>query len=210
MGFDLITKFSKQMLFKNPVVALILGQDGTDYAIPKISPSTGRLEVDTVSSGLPAGAATEATLAAIDAGVPAALGQGTMAASMPVVIASDQAPTAVKVDQTTPGTTNAVAVTTLPALEQTTPAHYNVALTLAATEYSQALPANCRAFRFQCRTAFDVRYAFVTGKVATPVEPYFTLKSGVICIEKDVKLAAATLYLASATAAVVVEIEAWA
>lgn len=39
---------------------------------------------------LPAGAATETTLAAIDAGIPAGLGQTTMAASMPVTVASNQ------------------------------------------------------------------------------------------------------------------------
>ncbi len=102
-----------------------------------------------------------------------------------------------------------VAVTTLPALEQTTATHYNITLTNANTEYSQALPANCRAFQFQCRTAYDVRYAFVTGKVATPTEPYFTLKAGAIYFKENVKLASVTLYLASATAGVVVEIEAW-
>lgn len=39
---------------------------------------------------LPSGAATEATLTSIDSGIPAGLGQAVMAASMPVVIASNQ------------------------------------------------------------------------------------------------------------------------
>ncbi len=46
--------------------------------------------VSMASSPLPTGAATEATLLSIDAGIPAALGQTLMANSMPVVIASDQ------------------------------------------------------------------------------------------------------------------------
>ncbi|KKN30162.1 hypothetical protein LCGC14_0836760 [marine sediment metagenome] len=46
--------------------------------------------ISAASLPLPAGAATETTLAAIDAGIPAGLGQTTMSASMPVAIASDQ------------------------------------------------------------------------------------------------------------------------
>lgn len=46
--------------------------------------------VSAASLPLPTGAATESTLQSIDAGIPAALGQTTMAASMPVTISSDQ------------------------------------------------------------------------------------------------------------------------
>ncbi len=42
-------------------------------------------------AAVPTGAATETTLASIDAGIPVSLGQKAMAASMPVVLASDQA-----------------------------------------------------------------------------------------------------------------------
>ena len=113
----------------------------------------------------------------------------------------------VAISQTTPGTTNKV-VADVPTA---TPTLYNVTLTNAVTEYSQVLPANTRRVTFQCRTAFDVIYAFVTGKVATPTAPYMTLKatraydSGVI----NQGAAPSTLYLASATAGVVVEIEVW-
>jgi hypothetical protein len=66
----------------------------------------------------------------------------------------------------------------MPALTEYTPTIQNVTLTSADTEYSLTLPDNTRAFSFQCRTAFDVRYAFETGKVATPTAPYATVKSG--------------------------------
>lgn len=46
--------------------------------------------ISAVALPLPSGAATEATLASIDAGIPVTLGQTVMAGSMPVVIASDQ------------------------------------------------------------------------------------------------------------------------
>jgi len=91
----------------------------------------------------------------------------------------------------------------------TTPTVYNLTLTNANTEYSQALPANTREFRFRCRTTYDIRFAWVTGKVATPTEPYLTLPAGSDYYSDWNKLANQTLYLASSTAGVVVEIECW-
>ena len=89
----------------------------------------------------------------------------------------------------------------------------NVTLTLADTEYSQALPAGTRYVSLQCRTAFDVRFAFVTGKVATPTAPYATIKSGGSYSTPE-KVAVGpnsrTIFLASAQAGVVVEIVYWA
>ena len=53
-----------------------------------------------------------------------------------------------------------------------------VELSEADAEYSLTLPDSCVEWSFQCRDAVDIRYAFVTGKVATPTEPYLTCKSG--------------------------------
>jgi len=86
---------------------------------------------------------------------------------------------------------------------------YNVTLASADTEYSQALPANTKRISFRCRTNYDVRFAFETGKVATPTAPYSTLKAGREYTEYDLDLAAVTLYLASSQAGVVVELECW-
>jgi hypothetical protein len=69
------------------------------------------ITIDATSLPLPTGAATStlqttgnASLASIDAGIPAALGQTTMSASMPVVFASDQTALAVTGSlTTTPG-----------------------------------------------------------------------------------------------------------
>ena len=83
---------------------------------------------------------------------------------------------------------------------------YNKTLTLANTEYSQALPSSTRELRFRCRTLFDVRFAFVTGKVATPSTPYFTLPAGSDYYSDNKDLTGKTLYLASSEAGVVVEI----
>lgn len=90
-----------------------------------------------------------------------------------------------------------------------TPTVYNVTLTVADTEYSQALPANTKDFRFRCRTSYDVRYAWVTGKVATPTAPYLTVPSGSDYYSDLNNLASITLYLASSQAGVIVELEIW-
>jgi len=102
-----------------------------------------------------------------------------------------------------------VDVTRLSALDCATVAEYNVTLTNANTEYSQALPANCRKLILRCRTADTVRYAWTTGKVATPTAPYQTLKPNVDYSIDGIKIASAALYFASTTAGVVVEMEVW-
>jgi len=86
---------------------------------------------------------------------------------------------------------------------------YNVTLTVADTEYPQALPSSTREFRVRCRTLFDVRYAWETGKVATPTAPYATILAGLEYRGDNSDITGKSLYLASSEAAVVVEIEIW-
>lgn len=99
-----------------------------------------------------------------------------------------------------------------------TPTPYNLTLASADTQYSQALPANCRYFSVQCRTGYDVRIAFVTGKVATSTAPFFTIKAGAGYNSPENfdganslqgEASALTLYAASAQAGVVLEILCW-
>lgn len=93
----------------------------------------------------------------------------------------------------------------------------NTTLTTANTEYEVTLDKGTKFFSIQARTAVDVRMAFVTGKVATPTAPYFTIKSGTVhnspqklgwswtsATDPD-----ATIYLASAGTGIVVEIISW-
>jgi len=114
----------------------------------------------------------------------------------------------IKIDQVTAGA-NHVEIVGMAVPATMTP--YNLELTLAVTEYSQALPANCLKFHFQCRTANEVRWQIVTGKVAGPTAPYLTLKAGQPYDSPDINQGASpsTLYFASATAGVVMEIVAW-
>ncbi len=91
----------------------------------------------------------------------------------------------------------------------TTPAVYNVTMTDADTEYSQALPANTQRFSLQCLTNFDIRFAFVTGKVAGPAAPYALVRAGMNYFEEQLDLTSTTLYIASPDVAKVAEIIAW-
>lgn len=88
-----------------------------------------------------------------------------------------------------------------------TPIVYNITLTDSNTEYSQALPANTKDFRWRCRTLFDVRYAWETAKVATPTAPYLTLPGGSDYYSDGNDLSSKTLYFASSEAGVVIEME---
>lgn len=87
---------------------------------------------------------------------------------------------------------------------------YAVTLTVVDTEYSQALPANTKGIEFVSRGGYPVRYAFTTGKVATPTGVYFTLKSN--CAYESpatLNLSSKTIYFASDNAGDVVELIAW-
>ena len=87
---------------------------------------------------------------------------------------------------------------------------YAVILTVVDTEYSQALPANTKGIEFVSRGGYPVRYAFTTGKVATPTGVYFTLKSN--CAYESpatLDLSSKTIYFASDNAGDVVELIAW-
>jgi len=62
---------------------------------------------------------------------------------------------------------------------------------------------------FWARESVDIRFAFTSGKVATPTEPYFTLKSGTTYYKENINLTGKTLYLACGEAGKHVEIIAW-
>ncbi len=88
---------------------------------------------------------------------------------------------------------------------------YNVTLTNANTEYSQALPANCRGFEFQCQTGVQCRWSNVTGKVATPTAPWMTLRPNAWYVSPPLNQGASpsTLYFGSATAGAIIELIAY-
>ena len=91
----------------------------------------------------------------------------------------------------------------------TTPVIYNVTMTLADTEYSQALPANTKKYTIQTRDGTAFRMAFVTGKVAAPTEPYLSIGTDGFHHEDLIEPASLTLFFGCGEAAKVAEILAW-
>ena len=90
-----------------------------------------------------------------------------------------------------------------------TPTIYNVALTNADTEYSQALPSNTKRFSVHLRDYSEFRLAYESGKVATPTEPYLTIPAGSEHYQDGLDASGLTLFIASPAAGKVAEIEVW-
>jgi hypothetical protein len=152
--------------------------------------------------------ATEATVASILAAFAPLATEATLALQLDVML-STRALEAGGNLETIAGIDFATE-TTLATLQKkaTSPTILNKTLTNADTEYDQALPADTKKFTMQCRTTYDVRFAFETGKVATPTAPYATMKASNPYTEENLE-ASITIYLASAQAGVVVEIVCW-
>ena len=93
---------------------------------------------------------------------------------------------------------------------QAAPTIYNVTLTAANTEYSQAITnAKKIAVSIQGGTsANSYRLAYVTGKVATPTAPYLTAPCNV-GYAVDMLYVSTTLYIAGSHAGDVAQIEVW-
>lgn len=93
---------------------------------------------------------------------------------------------------------------------QVEPTVVTLSMPTADTEYSYTLPDNTRKFEIQLRQAQACRFAFETGKVAGSTDPYRTLKSGDKHSSPE-KLAMSdqTIYAASSTASVHLEILVW-
>lgn len=94
-------------------------------------------------------------------------------------------------------------------LELTAATLFHLVGASGSVEYSQALPDNCRRLSVQCQQDAITRYAWVTGKVATPTAPYWTLKAADTYLNDQLKLVSQTLYLGAATHTLTWEIEAW-
>ena len=87
-----------------------------------------------------------------------------------------------------------------------TPVIYNVTMTLANTEYPQALPANTRKFMIKCRGSYNVKVCFASGQSGTI---YLTIPANMAWWEDQISVASGTLYFQCATAGQVAEIVAW-
>lgn len=87
------------------------------------------------------------------------------------------------------------------------PTIYNKTMTSANTEYSQELPAGTRKFLIKCRTAFDIKLAFVASASGTT---YVTIPADKALLVDNLSLSGTRiLYFQCATAAKVAEILVW-
>ena len=89
------------------------------------------------------------------------------------------------------------------------PSIYNVTMTDANTEYTQALSANTKKFSIHLRDFTAFRFAYASGKVAAPTAPYLTVPAGGEKSEELIQPASLTLYFASSDAGKIAEIEEW-
>jgi len=81
----------------------------------------------------------------------------------------------------------------------TKPQVLTISLANRDQEYSQLFPNGIKRFSMQCDTDVDVRFAFVTGKVAGSTRPYATMRAGSTYYEDDVSMNSVVIYLASST-----------
>jgi len=88
----------------------------------------------------------------------------------------------------------------------TLPVIQNVTMTLADTEYSQALPANVKKFLIKCRTNYPIQVAVREGWSGTT---YVTVPAGMSWWEDLIQPASLTLYFQCATAGQEAQIVAW-
>jgi hypothetical protein len=87
----------------------------------------------------------------------------------------------------------------------TTPTIYNVAVTLANTEYSQALSAGTKKFMIKCRSGAKLQLSYNSGDTNIL---YITIPKNTAYTESDINFSG-TLYFRSDTASQVVEIVEW-
>ena len=97
----------------------------------------------------------------------------------------------------------------MPSSESKTVEDQVITLTDADTQYSLAIDGRFEALEIQARQDVDIRHSFTTGKVATPTDPYNTLKAGRVYYKEFLGMTGQTLYLASSTALTKVEVRIW-
>jgi hypothetical protein len=93
--------------------------------------------------------------------------------------------------------------------QSTTPTLYNVTMTSADTEYSQAHTGTVRRFEISTQDRSAFRFAWATGKVAGPTAPYRAIAANETYYQDMVKMTNPTFYFASASAGKVAELEVW-
>lgn len=138
-------------------------------------------------------------------------GTGTITIGNPIRLfdSVNNAQATIRGSSSAPAATD-TAIVTSPRIETISPTLFQITLTNANTEYSQAI-TSAKKILFKVLSGGDIRYAYVTGRVATPTSPYYTLNS---LSEESEDFPGndrftGTLYLASATAGTIVIAKVW-
>lgn len=90
----------------------------------------------------------------------------------------------------------------------TTPTLYTVEMAAADTEYEQVLPNATKMIHFHLRDYATFRYAWVTGKVAVPNDPFHSVVANHDEERRGLYLSAKTLYFADGVGTKKMQIEA--
>ena len=98
------------------------------------------------------------------------------------------------------------AITSSTVVTKQNPTIHNVTLTLANTEYSQALATNVKSFIIRSRNRADVKLSYVLNQSATN---YVTVLKNAVYEETGLDASGVVLYFQSALAGTTVEIVEW-
>lgn len=96
-------------------------------------------------------------------------------------------------------------ISALGGASNTTPAIFNVSAPLAATEYSQALPANCKGFIIKARGKSKLQLSYTNGASGTV---FVTIPAGAVFEDKNF-YTSQTLYFQVSKISETVEITAY-
>ena len=169
-------------------------QSGLELLLAEMQLKADQDETQPVSAAslpLPDGATTEATLATLST-------EATLELARVLLASLDGKDFATQ--------TTLAAILAAQVNRAATPVVYNVTMTNANTEYSQALPANAKKFLIKCRGAFAVKVCFTSEESGAT---YLTIPAGMAYYEDLIQPSSLTLYFQCATAAQVAEIVAW-
>jgi hypothetical protein len=90
-----------------------------------------------------------------------------------------------------------------------TPTVAAVEITNADTQYPYVIPDGTKAIQFRTRDGAALRFAYASGKVASPTDPYHTLAANGLYSKDKLWLNKTTIYFACAAGGKVVEVLTW-
>ena len=203
--------------------------DNTQISVISNSTTTSSVLV-TGLPALPSGVNTIGNVG-INGTIPVSMGGGVAVTSLPAMpsganvighVIVDSVPVVHNIIDTLPSTPAGgnkigkvdidLTTTFIPQASTVIPTIYNVIMTTLNTEYSQALPSGTKKILVSVQggdSTFIYRYAYVTGKVATPTSPFKQYNGDIEVVIDGIALTGVTLYFASNVSGKTIQIESW-